>query len=115
MAMELSTTLSHVTTVLNSINSNAITEFYNYMKSIGTSENYQNQNLKAIIGYAKFLGAEITFYDMSEISELFWLKLLRHLYDIGLQELKNIGVSLMNTNECIVWLGGSFFLHENSR
>jgi hypothetical protein len=26
------------------------------LKSIGTSENYQNQNLKAIIVYAKFLG-----------------------------------------------------------
>ena len=33
------------------------------MKSIGTSENYQNQNLKAIIVYAKFLGQDIIFYD----------------------------------------------------
>jgi hypothetical protein len=59
MAMKLSTTLSHITTVPNPINSNTITEFYQYMKSIGTSENYQNQNLKAIISYAKFLRAEI--------------------------------------------------------
>ncbi len=28
------------------------------------------------------------------------------VYDIGFQELKNIGVSLMNTDECIEWLGG---------
>ena len=49
MAMKLSTTLSHITTVPNSLNSKAITEFYHYLKSIGTSENYQNQNLKAII------------------------------------------------------------------
>jgi hypothetical protein len=41
MAMKLSTTLSHITAVPNSVNSKAITEFYNYMKSIGTSENYQ--------------------------------------------------------------------------
>jgi len=27
-------------------------------------------------------------------------------YDIALQELKNIGVSLMDTDECIAWLGG---------
>ena len=47
--MKLSTTLSHITTVPNSLNSKAITEFYHYLKSIGTSENYQNQNLKAII------------------------------------------------------------------
>jgi hypothetical protein len=44
MAMKLSTTLSHITTAPNSSNSRAITEFSNYMKSIGTSENYQNQN-----------------------------------------------------------------------
>jgi hypothetical protein len=48
MAMKLSTTLSHITTIPNSTNSNVISEFYDYMKSIGTSENYQNQNLKAM-------------------------------------------------------------------
>jgi nicotinamidase-related amidase len=26
------------------------------------------------------------------------------VYDIGLQELQNIGVSVMNTDECIAWL-----------
>ena len=26
------------------------------------------------------------------------------IYDIALQELKNIGVSLMDTDECIAWL-----------
>ena len=30
------------------------------------------------------------------------------IYDIGLQELKNIGVSLMNTDECIAWLEDSY-------
>ncbi len=29
------------------------------------------------------------------------------IYDIGLRELENIGVSLMNTDECMAWLGGS--------
>jgi len=42
--MKLSTTLSHITTIPNSINSESISGFYNYMTSIGTSENYQNQN-----------------------------------------------------------------------
>ena len=60
MAMKLSTTLSHITTVPNSTNSKIINEFYYYMKSIGTSENYQNQNLKATLSM-KFLGPEITF------------------------------------------------------
>jgi integrase/recombinase XerD len=70
MAMKLSTTLSHITTVPNSVNSKAITEFYQYMKEIGTSENYQNQNLKAIIVYAKFLGPEITFYDIQKREQI---------------------------------------------
>jgi hypothetical protein len=56
MAMKLSTTLSHITTVPNSSNSKVITEFYHYMKSIGTSENYQNQVLKAMIVFANFFG-----------------------------------------------------------
>jgi hypothetical protein len=30
------------------------------------------------------------------------------IYDTGLQELQNIGVSLTNTAECIVWLGASY-------
>ena len=57
MAMKLSTTLTHITTVPNSSNSKIITEFYHYMKSIGTSENYQNQVLKAMIVFANFLGS----------------------------------------------------------
>jgi hypothetical protein len=70
MAMKLSTTLSHITTVPNSSNSKIISEFYQYMKDIGTSENYQNQNLKAIIGYAKFLGHEINFYDIRKREQI---------------------------------------------
>ena len=57
MAMKLSTTLSYITTVPTSSNSKIITEFYHYMKSIGTSENYQNQVLKAMIVFANFLGS----------------------------------------------------------
>ena len=59
MAMKLSTTLSHITTVPNSINFKIISEFYQYMKDIGISENYQIKTFKAIISYGKFLGAEI--------------------------------------------------------
>jgi hypothetical protein len=36
--MKLSTTLGHITSVPNCTNSKAISEFYNYMKSIGTSK-----------------------------------------------------------------------------
>ena len=30
------------------------------------------------------------------------------IYNIGLEELENIGVLLMNTDECIAWLGASY-------
>jgi hypothetical protein len=47
MAMKSSTTLSHITTVPNSSNSKIISEFSQYLKDTETSQNYQNQNLKA--------------------------------------------------------------------
>jgi len=46
MAMKLSTILSHITTVPNSINFKIISEFYQYMKDIGISENYQIKTSK---------------------------------------------------------------------
>lgn len=30
------------------------------------------------------------------------------VYDTALQELRNIGVSVMNTNECLAWLEESY-------
>jgi hypothetical protein len=30
------------------------------------------------------------------------------IYAIGLQELRNIGVSVMSTEECLAWLEGSY-------
>jgi hypothetical protein len=51
MAMKLSTTLRHINTIPNSVNAEAAREFYEYLKEIGTSENYQNQNLKQIGQY----------------------------------------------------------------
>jgi hypothetical protein len=77
--MKLSTTLSHITTVPNSNNSKVISEFHRYMKSIGTSENYQNQNLKTIIGYAKRTSKQL----------LVMLSLLnRHLFSQSLMKRK---------------------------
>ena len=34
------------------------------MKRAGTSEKYQNNNLKALIVYSKFLGPSISFYEV---------------------------------------------------
>jgi integrase/recombinase XerD len=70
MAMKLSTTLGHINKIPNSRNASLVKDFYEYLKEIGTSENYQNQNLKQIIGFAKSLGIEKTFYDIKNKHEI---------------------------------------------
>jgi hypothetical protein len=37
------------------------------------------------------------------------------IYDKGLQELQNIGVYLMNTDECIVWLARASYSQIQGR
>ena len=60
MTMKLSTTLTHINSILNPVNASLVKEFYEYLKQLGTSENYQNQNLKQIINFARYLGPEKT-------------------------------------------------------
>jgi hypothetical protein len=40
------------------------------MKANSKSEKYQNNNLKAIIAYAKFLGPDVTFYDIQKKDQI---------------------------------------------
>jgi len=40
------------------------------LKDIGTSENYQNQNIKQLIGFAKFLGCDMAFHDVNKKDEI---------------------------------------------
>jgi integrase/recombinase XerD len=56
MPVKLSTTISNISSIPNIANSTLINKFYQYMKSIGTSESYQNGNLKITIYFAGFLG-----------------------------------------------------------
>jgi hypothetical protein len=48
----------------NSSNTELVREFYEFMKSNGSSERHQNNSLKAIITFAKFLGSDISFLDI---------------------------------------------------
>ena len=57
MPVKLSTTIDSISSIPNPTNSTIIDEFHQYMKSIGTSESYQNGNLKIMIYFARFLGA----------------------------------------------------------
>jgi integrase/recombinase XerD len=66
MPTTLSTTVRHIyDRVPNSVNSQLIADFHQYMKDNATSERHQNNNLKAIIAFAEFLASETTFYQIS--------------------------------------------------
>jgi integrase/recombinase XerD len=68
--MKLSTTLIHLKNVSNPVNAALINDFHQYLIEIGTSINYQNQNLKQIINFARHLGKEKTFYAIRSRDEI---------------------------------------------
>jgi integrase len=70
MPVKLSTTIKNVKSLENPVNSKLIFEFYDYLKSNNTSENYQNQNTKALITFAKFLGPSKDFYQLSKKEDI---------------------------------------------
>ncbi len=41
-----------------------MTEFYQYMKNNGASESHTDNSLKTNIAFAKFLGPQVSFYDV---------------------------------------------------
>jgi hypothetical protein len=66
MPVKLTTTVKKIANVPNSTNSTLLSEFCQYMKSNGASESHQNNNLKALISFAHFLGPNVTFYDIKQ-------------------------------------------------
>jgi integrase/recombinase XerD len=64
MPQKLSTTVSKISHVPNSMNSSIIQEFHRFMQSSGCSERNQNNNLKAIIAFANFIGHDNSFDDI---------------------------------------------------
>jgi|SRR5215831_207769 len=64
MPAKLTTTINKICSVSNLTNSTIIREFSEYMKWNGASEHHQNNNLKAVIAFAKFVGPHSTFYDL---------------------------------------------------
>ncbi len=56
MPAKLSTTINNIKLLSNQENVVLILKFYEFMKNPDASERHQNNNLKAIISYSKFLG-----------------------------------------------------------
>jgi integrase/recombinase XerD len=70
MPVKLSTTVKSIATIPNPTNGSLLAEFYEYMKANSTSESYQNGNLKILIYFARFLGANTKFYDINKKEQI---------------------------------------------
>lgn len=70
MPVKLTTTVNKISFVPNATNSAIILDFFDYMKQNGSSEHHQNNNLKAVIAFAAFLGGSATFYDIRKKEQI---------------------------------------------
>ncbi len=71
MPAKLATTIKNIEKkVHNNINRNLITDFYNYLTSIDTSETYQNGLLKVIIRFVEHFGPDVTFYQVMDKEQI---------------------------------------------
>ncbi|HZC20333.1 MAG TPA: hypothetical protein VE223_01690 [Nitrososphaeraceae archaeon] len=64
MPYKLTTTIKNINSIPNSVNANLVSEFHRYMIENGSSERHQNNSLKAIVCYARFLGPSVSFLDI---------------------------------------------------
>ena len=67
MPVKLLTTLENVRNkISNAENRELIFRFYEYLKSIDTSENYQNGIIKAVLNFCEFIGADEPLLEIKE-------------------------------------------------
>jgi hypothetical protein len=64
MPIKLSTTIRKIQAIPNPVNVELLGEFLDYMRKNGSSEHHQNNNLKVMMGFGNFLGAEKSFHDV---------------------------------------------------
>lgn len=70
MPVKLETSIKNIQLLDNCNNAQLIHEFYLYLRSVNTSESYQNQNIKALINMAKFYGKDLEFIQISKKDEI---------------------------------------------
>ncbi len=63
-------TLNNIQLLDNENNSKFVYDFYTYLRSVNTSESYQNQNIRALINMAKFFGKNLEFIQISKKEEI---------------------------------------------
>jgi hypothetical protein len=91
MPVKLSTTINSISSVPNPANSTIIREFHQYMKSIGTSESYQNGNLKIMIYFARFLGPSTDFHSIQKTDRT-QLYFKGKWMDVGLKQIEQLSL-----------------------
>ncbi|MEO9363704.1 MAG: hypothetical protein ABI348_07370 [Nitrososphaera sp.] len=70
MPAKLSMTVSKIAKVPNQTNAALITDFHIYLRSKGSFESHQNNNLKIAIAFANFLGPHTSLYDLSRKEQI---------------------------------------------
>jgi integrase/recombinase XerD len=67
---KLSTTIKKIDALPIRENSDLIRQFHKFMISNGSSERHQNNNLKAIISFANYLGSRASFFNITTATEI---------------------------------------------
>ena len=70
MPTKLSTLVSKISAIPNSMNAQIIDEFYQYMKENGASEKHMANELHTILYYATFLGPHNCLLDINKREQI---------------------------------------------
>ena len=71
MPIKLETVLAKVDNCIpNKVNSALVREFYQFLKSKDTAENYQKGMVKAMVHFAEYLGPDTEFYDIKRAQQI---------------------------------------------
>ena len=70
MVAKLSTTINKIQRLPNSSNGKTLNEFLIYMKSNGSSERHQNNNLNVLIEFSNYFDSNTAFYDINKKEQI---------------------------------------------
>jgi site-specific recombinase XerD len=70
MPTTLPTTVTKIQSIPNAINASLVKDFHQYMISNEASERHQNNSLKMVIAFSKYLGTGTTFYELQRPQDI---------------------------------------------
>jgi hypothetical protein len=70
MPLKLSTTIGKIQNIPNYKNIEIVNKFLEYMRSNGSSEHHQNNNLKVVLAFGNFIDKNISFYDINKKEQI---------------------------------------------